>query len=93
MFLTCDTITDDQIRELFAEHCECRPLNTARISHAHDCEDDTTEACRIALHGFVVEDDWPVSVSAAARREARAQCAHFISRLPTYRDYIPDGTP
>jgi len=54
--LTADSITDEQIRELFARHCECRPLNTARISHSHDCDTLYTDECRLALHAFTVGD-------------------------------------
>ena len=56
---TAMTVTDDQIRVLFAEHCECRPINTARISHWHDCDTGYTDVCRLALHGFATELDDP----------------------------------
>lgn len=54
-------ITDDDIRALFAHHCECRGLegaNTARISHSHshDCDTAYTDDIRTALHGFIVDD-------------------------------------
>ncbi len=48
--LTCD-VTDDQIRELFERHCECRPFDADRTRHSHDCDDDIVEDCRVALGG------------------------------------------
>ncbi len=44
-----------KIVKLFEGHCECRPTNTARLGHSHDCDDDVTELCRMALHRFVVD--------------------------------------
>ena len=84
MKITADTITDEQIRELFAAHCECRPLNTARISHSHDCEDDATEDCRLALHAFQCGGyDTPIAVNTADQRAARVRCAEaFNVRWP-----------
>lgn len=83
------TFTDNKIRELFARHCECRPLNTARISHRPDCDTGITDDCRTALHGFVLEDEqWPVVVSAEARELARGRCAERWGALgaPSTRD-------
>jgi hypothetical protein len=91
VYVTVDTITDADIRDLFKRHCKCRSSNTARISHSRDCDSTRTDACRLALHGFVVKAGNPVAVSDEARRDARALCAHFISNTPTYKDYIPDG--
>ena len=42
--------------ELFEEHCECRPTNTARITHSHDCDDDVTTDVRTFIHRAVIED-------------------------------------
>lgn len=58
-------VTDAQIIELFTQHCSCRPVDTARLSHSHDCDTLYTNACREALH-----DD-----SAAAR----AHVAEYIN--------------
>jgi hypothetical protein len=74
---TADTITDAQLRELFAEHCECRPIDTARISHTHDCDTLYTDACREALHGFVLDGEF-VTTEGADRRAARARCAELL---------------
>lgn len=74
-------ITDDQIRDLFGRHCECRTIdgiNTARLSHSHDCDTLYTNACRTALHGFVVEGDEPVAVSPADQLAARRWCEEAI---------------
>jgi len=76
-------VTDADLRQLFAEHCECRPLNTARTSHSHDCEDGVTEDVRIALHGFVVDDGEPAVVSDFERAAARARCAALVPRHRT----------
>jgi hypothetical protein len=78
---TTDAVTDDQIRELFARHCECRTLdgiNTARTSHAHDCDTLCTNTCRTALHGFVVERDEPVAVGRSDQLAARRWCVEAI---------------
>lgn len=61
--VTAENITDEQIRELFAASCECRPLNICRSAHSHDCDHDTCEDCRVALGGT------------ADSQAARARCA------------------
>lgn len=47
-----EELTDDQLRELYARYCECRPLNTARCRHSHDCYCDVLTDVAIALHGI-----------------------------------------
>lgn len=69
--ITADTITDDEIRELFARHCECRPIDIERTSHSHDCDAEIAEACRTALGGAPL---WPDCM-----REARGICAHILN--------------
>jgi hypothetical protein len=59
-------VTDAQIRALFARHCECRPVATARLTHSHDCNTGYTDVCREALHG---QDD-----------AARKRVAEFINQ-------------
>ncbi len=69
--ITADTITDERIGELFATHCECRPIDIERASHSHDCDTAITEVCRTALGGSPL---WPDCV-----REARARCAEILN--------------
>lgn len=38
---------------LFEKRCECRPTNTARLDHSHDCDTDTTDDVRVVLHRVV----------------------------------------
>lgn len=71
MKLTADTITDQQILVLFAQHCECKPLDIERASHSHDCDTEITEDCRTALGGSPL---WPDCM-----RAARARCAEIIN--------------
>lgn len=72
------TITDDQLRDLFARHCECRPLDLTRTAddHAaiHDCDTGILADIKIAL-GIVQFDDIG---RVQAIREARARCAEFL---------------
>lgn len=39
---------------LFEKHCECRPTNTSRFSHSHDCDTDVTDDVRTVLHRVVL---------------------------------------
>jgi 5-methylcytosine-specific restriction endonuclease McrA len=75
--ITGATITDDQIRELLAKHCECRPLDVERTSHSHDCDDEIVEDCRVALGGKPNGQLYPRSTSTAIiqRMDARDRCA------------------
>ena len=77
--LTAETITDEQITQLFERHCECRPTDVRRKSHSHDCEDDVTDACRVALGGKPTGQLHPRSTAQAIldRAAARALCADF----------------
>lgn len=72
------TITDDQLRDLFARHCECRPLNLTRTSedHAaiHDCDTGLLYDIQIAL-GIIRFDDIGRIQS---MREARERCAAML---------------
>jgi hypothetical protein len=81
MKLTANTITDAQIRELFAAHCECRPLDADRTSHSHDCDDDITEDCRVALGGYPNGQIGPRSTATAIiqRQAARRICAERLN--------------
>jgi hypothetical protein len=45
-------LTDDQLRTLYARYCECRPLNTARCRHSHDCYCDVLTDVTVVLHGI-----------------------------------------
>lgn len=79
------TLTDEQLRELYARYCECRDIdgavNTARLTHSHDCYCDVLVDIRTALHGFLWMDGEPIAVSDATRAAAR-------ERLVTaWRDY------
>lgn len=78
-------LTDAQLRELYARYCECRDIdgavNTARLTHSHDCYCDVLVDIRTALHGFLWMDGEPIAVSDATRAAAR-------ERLVTaWRDY------
>ena len=81
MKITANTITDDQIRELFAAHCECRPLNVDRTSHSHDCDDDIAEDCRVALGGYPTGQIGPRNTATAIiqRQAARRICAERLN--------------
>ena len=81
MKLTADTITDDQIRALFANHCECRPLDVDRSSHSHDCDDDIVEDCRVALGGYPNGQIGPRNTMTAIiqRQAARRICAERLN--------------
>jgi hypothetical protein len=68
-------ITDDQLRDLFARHCECRPLDLARAEddHAaiHDCDTAILHDVQVALGIVLFNDVGRIQ----AMREARARCA------------------
>ena len=72
------TITDDQLRELYARHCECRPLDLTRTEgdHAaiHDCDTGILHDIQMAL-GIVRFDDIG---RIQAMREARTRCAAML---------------
>jgi len=71
-------ITDDQLRELFARHCKCRPLDLSRgeDDHAaiHDCDTGILDDVQVAL-GIVRFDDIG---RIQAMREARVRCAEYL---------------
>lgn len=82
MKLTATTITDDQIRELLAEHCVCRPLDVDRTAHSFDCDDDIPEDCRVALGGKPNGQIGPRSTATAIiqRQAARGICAAHLNK-------------
>lgn len=71
-------ITDEQLRGLFARHCECRPLDLTRTKsdHAaiHDCDTGILHDIQVAL-GLVRFDDIG---RIQAMREARGRCAKML---------------
>jgi hypothetical protein len=73
------TITDDQLRELFARHCECRPLDLARTEddHAaiHDCDTAILHDVQVVL-GLGFKDRL---VTPQAIEETRARCAEIYA--------------
>jgi len=73
-----ELITDDQLRALFARHCQCRPIDLARSEddHAaiHDCDTAILHDVQIAL-GIVQYGDIG---RVQAIREARARCAEIF---------------
>jgi hypothetical protein len=77
--LTATTITDQELRDLFARHCECRPLDLERCDgdHAaiHDCDTGILTDVQIAL-GIVRFDDIG---RVQTIREARGRCAEIIN--------------
>jgi hypothetical protein len=79
--LTAATITENQIRELFAAHCECQLPNIERTSHGIYCDDDIVEDCRVALGGKPNGQLYPRSTQAAIiqTNAARARCAQALN--------------
>ena len=75
-------ITDDQLRGLFARHCECRPLDLRRTEgdHAaiHDCGTEILHDIQIAL-GIIPFDDIG---RIQAMREARERCVEYLTLVP-----------
>lgn len=71
-------ITDAQLRDLFARHCECRPLDLTRSEddHAaiHDCDTGILHDIQVAL-GIVRFDDVG---RIQALHAARARCAKML---------------
>ena len=70
------TPTDDQLRDLFARHCECRPLDLSRSEndHSHDCDTAILHDVQIALGLFQFNDIGRIQ----AMREARDRCAKML---------------
>lgn len=80
--LTAETITDQDLHDLFARHCECRDLDGVNVrrpedGHAaqHDCGTEILADVQHAL-GIVLFDDIG---RVQAIREARARCADVIN--------------
>ena len=77
--LTAATITDQDLRDLFARHCECRPLDLERGEgdHAaiHDCDTGILSDVQYALGIVLFNDIGRVQ----AIREARGRCAEYIN--------------
>lgn len=77
--LTAATITDQDLRDLFARHCECRPLDLERGEgdHAaiHDCDTAILSDVQYALGIVLFNDIGRVQ----AIREARDRCAEIIN--------------
>lgn len=71
-------ISDDQLRDLFARHCACRPLDLTRgdSDHAavHDCDTGILHDIQVA-RGLVRFDDIG---RIQASREACARCANML---------------
>ena len=77
--LTAATITDQDLRDLYARHCECRPLDLERGEgdHAaiHDCDTGILSDVQYALGIVLFNDIGRVQ----AIREARGRCAETIN--------------
>lgn len=75
-------LTDEQLRELFARHCACRPLDLTRGAddHAaiHDCDTGILHDVQVALGIVLFNDIGRVQ----AMREARARCAEYLALIP-----------
>jgi len=75
-------VDDDELRDLFAQHCACRPLQLDRSSddHAacHDCDTAILHDVQIAL-GIVLLSD------AQAWQDARARC---VARIHDSRSHV-----
>lgn len=82
--VTADTITDAQIRDLFARHCECRPLDLTREDddHAaiHDCDTAVLADIKIVL-GVRFADR---GLAEAELQSARARCVQLINEHRGY---------
>jgi hypothetical protein len=78
-------ITDDQLRDLFARHCACRPLDLSRTEHdhaaIHDCDTAILHDVQIAL-GIVQFDDIGRVQSMSEARKARTRCARLFHAKP-----------
>jgi hypothetical protein len=57
---TTDQLTSDQLRQLFAKHCECRPLDLERTAddHAaiHDCDTGILDEIQVAMSSGIAEE-------------------------------------
>ena len=77
--LTAATITDQDLRDLYARHCECRPLDLERSEgdHAaiHDCDTGILSDVQYALGIVLFNDIGRVQ----AIHEARGRCADYIN--------------
>ena len=87
---TTNTPTDDQLRDLFARHCQCRPLDLTRTEddHAaiHDCDTGILQDIQIA-RGIIRFDDIG---RVQAMREARERCAEHLTLVPNrHGGYAP----
>jgi hypothetical protein len=82
--VTADTITDDQLRDLFARHCECRPLDLSRgeDDHAaiHDCDTAILADIKIVM-GIRFADR---GLSDDERTQACARCVRLINEHRGY---------
>jgi hypothetical protein len=47
-------LSSSHLVPLFEKHCECRPTNTIRFSHSHDCDTEVTNDVRTVLHRVVL---------------------------------------
>jgi hypothetical protein len=77
------TITDEQLRELFARHCECRPLDLTRSDsdHAavHDCDVGILLDVQLALGIVQIDDDFERGQTMS---KARERCAEHLALVP-----------
>ena len=85
-----DSITDDQLLQLWERHCECRTLDGPDLTmgkddHAaiHDCDTGILHDIQLAL-GIIKFDDIG---RVQAMRAARKRCAELI-----YQGTFPDVT-
>ncbi|MGN6107082.1 MAG: hypothetical protein ACTHU0_18390 [Kofleriaceae bacterium] len=69
--VTAETLTDEQLVELFGCHCECRPLDIDRTAyeHSHDCDVDVLDDIQCALNNNGDEESY----------HARHLCAELIN--------------
>lgn len=76
--ITANSITTQDLRDLFARHCECRPLDLQRTSadHAaiHDCDTGILHDVRVALGLVVFNDIGRIQ----AIQDAKRRCAEYI---------------
>ena len=75
-------VTDEQLSELFARHCECRPLDLTRDGHdghSHDCDTAILLDVQLALGIVQINDDFERGKTMSA---ARDRCAEHLALVP-----------
>lgn len=89
---TNETLTDDDLRALFAAHCECRPLDLSRADddHSHDCDTAILRDAQRAM-GFVGTPEQHLAGIRAGddAEKARIRCVEHWNRDVDSEIYAP----